>query len=173
MLILCLSYLITTVFGKHTMSFQLIILFLWQKLGKNETLFEPVIQVFQAQAIGPTSLRIKFVVVFHHFFQTFCFITSRGFYFIFLTFISILKPDVEIEIDFGHQNDKLIFEEKIREIALDKKTSQIGLNSEQTFFREIFFSHFSRAPRSIEETGFFAETNFLRHRTDQLTKILP
>ena len=55
---------------------------------------------------------------------------------------------------------------KIREIALDMEMSQIGLNSEQTFFREIFFSwlfvHQSGAPRSIEETEFFAETNFLR-----------
>jgi hypothetical protein len=32
---------------------------------------------------------------------------------------------------------------KIREIALDMEMSQIGLNSEQTFFREIFFSDFS------------------------------
>ena len=45
--------------------------------------------------------------------------------------------------------------------------SQIGLKSEQTFFHEIFFLTFrssKRAPRSIEETEFFAETNFLRHR---------
>ena len=32
---------------------------------------------------------------------------------------------------------------KNREIALDMEMSQIGLNSEQTFFHEIFFSDFS------------------------------
>ena len=40
---------------------------------------------------------------------------------------------------------------KNREIALDMEMSQIGLNSEQTFFREIFFLTFRSSKRGSTE----------------------